>query len=207
VSPQVRPRARSAPADVLGAGRDPLGLEGVFAFLGLDGGGWHHEALCVGRTEPVDHWFAEVRHDPKRRDGWAPAFDVAVAHCMACPVIEECLRSALTPAPRWSPADARPEAPARTAAEWGVFGGTIPGDRRGKTLEDVPELLAMARARAIERGLAPRRPKAQVETETVFSFGRTAGPGRGHKGPAAIYAERHGVSLPTARKRLRLVAV
>lgn len=87
---------------------------------------------------------------------------------MECPVAEPCLRSALTPVHRWTRVDDGPRVEVREAAEYGIFAGTTPGDRRGKTIEDAPALLAMARARAIERGLAPK-PHAKSERKTSRS--------------------------------------
>jgi hypothetical protein len=166
-------------------------------------GDWRDRAACRGREVPRDWWFAEPSSGvPERRNGIASGNEVGIAHCAACPVTEQCLRVALTPARRiHETASYRVEIV--EGCELGIFGGTTAGDRRGKTQADIPELLAMARARAVRLGLAPKRRNVQVKTETKYIVGATAGPGRGHKSPAAIYAERHGVSLPTARKRLR----
>jgi hypothetical protein len=99
---------------------------------------WRDRAHCLDRYEPHDWWFD--RHQA-----------VALAHCASCPVARPCLNAALKPVP--GVYDPRGREGGRPTS--GIFAGTTPSDRLGKGLSDVDELLEMARARAVSRGLAP----------------------------------------------------
>jgi WhiB family redox-sensing transcriptional regulator len=76
---------------------------------------WQQEAAC--RDLPVNWFFPEqgpnASHDLRR----------AVAVCATCPVIEECLKYALTFEARSLP---------------GIWGGTSENQRRGMLLSDTP---------------------------------------------------------------------
>jgi hypothetical protein len=70
---------------------------------------------------------------------------VAMAMCSVCPVARRCLLLALGAEP----------AGGRVHMRYGIYAGTTPQDRTGHSVDDVDELLAFARRRAVQRGLAP----------------------------------------------------
>ena len=165
MSPTPKPRPiRNAAADPNRAGRDPLRLEQTWAFL-LGGQGWHREARCRGRaTAGDDPWFASHTGKVSTHMYTGDALDGslsagqrrAVATCALCPVTRECLLSALEPARRTAGNEGDARFSVRQAgAEHGIFAGVTGQERVGKTTADVDELLAFAKRRAVEQGLAP----------------------------------------------------
>ena len=118
---------------------------------------WWRDAACAdGRG---DVFYAE--RPSGRRDG-AELFGqerAAAAVCARCEVRRECLTEAIEPRLRRQLAGAlflggRPGARLAPETE-GIWAGLLPDERRGKTLADVPALLAFAAKRAIREGLAP----------------------------------------------------
>jgi hypothetical protein len=163
----------------------------------------------------------------------SPSTTYALLLCADCPVRRECLQAALDPprwAVREDEYRALGENE-RVGRTFGVWGGTVELERhvlRDLPVEDALETLESTfpkrpelRLAAYQEGrrrlqrttdgsLRPRPPnrsdrridellaKGQVKTSHLGP-----GPGRGHKGPIALYAERHGVSRSAAWRRLR----
>ena len=140
------------------------------AGISLGSSQWVQDARCAGRaTAEFDPWFSEATS--KDRDGYGlgggarwgltPGQRIAIACCTLCPVIRECLSSVLEPRNSASyeihvGVDKHAHKATTRTSDWGIWGGTTPADRVGKTLEDVDALLRFALERACMEGLAPR---------------------------------------------------
>jgi hypothetical protein len=146
---QVHPNSR--PRDTYMNPPAPVGLRHV-GDLPHRPAGWHRGARCAPRVaQGFDPWMAARNgYTAGERYGHdlMPAEKQAIACCMGCPVIEACLAESID-ASVW-------RGYGSASSEYGVFGGTLPQERKRKTLADLPELLAFARERATRLGLAPK---------------------------------------------------
>jgi hypothetical protein len=115
---------------------------------------WMSRARCLGR--PVGMQFPEATSADRRAGRLSPGQLVSLARCATCEVQPECLEFALTPRTRVVFRSGYDDASLRaTPEEFGTWGGLLEGERRGHTPDDVDELLAFSRDRAVREGLVP----------------------------------------------------
>jgi WhiB family redox-sensing transcriptional regulator len=104
---------------------------------------WQKDALCLGR--PTEWFFPE--RNSENRNGWlTPADRRAKALCARCPVRRECLEYGLKD-------------------EYGIWGGSRPIERRGRT--DTLVLLDEMFEQAVSLGLVDIPTKAGVLDKLV----------------------------------------
>ncbi len=171
---------------------------------------WHDKARCAGRvTATIDPWFNDpgFRAIPEAEGShFRRGSAFALGCCARCPVRKPCLEEALGLHVRNVSGTSYAAAAIFGApAEFGIFAGVLASERKDKTADDVDDLLDMAMRRALDLGLAPTW-AAGVEPVSAFVVGIHPGPGRGRKGPAALMADRLGISVRTARRRLKAAA-
>ncbi len=149
---------------------------------GLRAESWRSEASCADASRASATWFYPAREWPERL-----AVRQARVVCAFCPVRLECTVQGLA---REQP---------------GIWGGLTQAERRTVRSRSVDPGRRLRMALALARRSATSGTWRIVDPLEwpVSAFDLRPGPGRGHKGPAALYAEEHGVSVRTARRRLR----
>ena len=132
---------------------------------------WTLRAACLGK--PTDNWFPEVNSLSRRTKAAIAVENRSKRTCALCPVREECLTDAV-----------------KRGEEFGIWGGTTPGDRRSVAHnvqcqpgtranpntctgcrpvgEQVDILLRRATVDAINRGLVATR---EVDADEFFGLG------------------------------------
>ena len=107
---------------------------------------WQDFAACKGK--PLAWFYPE-----KNRASYVGA-SRAILVCMGCPVRRDCLEYAITPRPRLKQVGGGAPVMVRYEIEReGIWGGTLPHQRRKGTLETI---LVTSRAKAEDRGIIPK---------------------------------------------------
>lgn len=142
---------------------------------------WREQAACASEQVPA-WWFFPAREWPQR---WAVRQARLV--CAFCPVRVPCMREALSH-----------DLP-------GIYAGLTRAERQQVRRENRGD--GVAPGLELARKLATTGPWRIVHAAEwpKLRFHLGPGPGRGRKGPIALYAEEHRVSRMTAWRRLRTV--